>query len=106
MTGAMAISGSGLAASAAKLSMAATEITRAFASRPEPSRPPPQPVPSAPPATGSVAAPLAPSAAVMQGNDAEGGMVEMIEARAAYRANLAVMKVSDALTRATVDILG
>lgn len=101
----MAISQSGLTASAAKLSTAATEIVRAFANRPDPSNPQPQPVPAAPPATGPVAAPLAPAAAVLRDGDAATGMVDFIEARTAYRANLAMLKAADALTGATIDIL-
>lgn len=101
----MAISQSGLAASAAKLSTAATEIVRAFANRPEPSSPQPQPVPSAPPATGPVAAPLAPSVAALRDGDAVTGMVDFIEARTAYRANLAMLKTADVLTGTMIDTL-
>lgn len=106
MAEALAISLSGLAANAAKLSTAATEIVRAFASRPEPSNPPPQPAPLASPATGSAAVPLAPSAATLGEGDAEKGFMDLIEARTAYRANLATMKTADDMAGAAIDMLG
>lgn len=105
MAEALAISLSGLAANAAKLSTAATEIVRAFASRPEPSNPPPQPAPSASPATGPVAAPLSPSAAFLQEDSAEKGFVDLIEARTAYRANLATLKTANDMAGAAIDML-
>jgi len=106
MMDALSISASGLAANAAKLSTAAGEIAGAFISRPEPSTPRPQPVPSASPATAPAAAPLTPSAVMLQQNGAVIGMVDMIEASAAYRANIAVLKTADKLAQATVNMLG
>ena len=106
MMDALSISASGLAANAAKLSTAADEIAGAFVNRPEPSNPRPQPVPSASPATVPAAAPLAPSAVMQQQDGAVTGIVDMMEASAAYRANIAVLKTADKLAQATVNMLG
>jgi flagellar basal body rod protein FlgC len=106
MTDLLSISASGLAASAAKLSTAAGKIAGAFVSRPEPSNPRPQPVPSASPATAPAAAPLAPSTVMPRQDGAVTGVVGMIEASAAYRANIAVFKTANKLAQATVSMLG
>ena len=106
MTNLTAVSLSGLTASAERISTAASQIARAFASGQSPATPTAQRVRSE--MTGGEASPalLSPSAVSVQESDLARSMVDIIEGRAAYAANAAMIKANDKMAQATIDNLG
>ena len=109
MWSAFTISASGLAASAAQLSTAASKVAKSFTGGPAPEVPPPQPAASAPPAGAPVAGPRlsgTTAVAAQQQSEPASWMVEILNAKAAYRANAAVMKTTEEMAKATIDTIG
>lgn len=109
MWSALTISASGLAASAAQFSSAASKVARCFTGGPAPEVPPPQPAASATPAAAPVAGPrlTGTTAVAAQSQDEPASwMVEILKAKTAYRANAAVMKVAEEMTKTTIDTIG
>lgn len=110
MWSAFDISASGLAASAARLSTAASHVAKAFTGGSAPNVPPPQPASSASPAAAPVAGlPASGATAVaaqQQASDEPASwMVEVLNARTAYRANAAVMKVAEKMADETINTI-
>ena len=108
MSNAFSISASGLANSAASFSKAAGQLVRAFAGGPAPKDPGPQPASASPPGAAPVAGSPAGASAVAAQQQAEPAswMVEILRARAAYRANAEAMQAEDNVARASVDLIG
>ena len=106
MWSAMTISGSGLAASAQALATAAGKVAQAFTGGPAPTVPPSQPAKAVPPAAAPVATPPGGASAVAaQEAEPVSWMVEVLNARAAYSANVATMKAAEQMSRETIDTL-
>ena len=106
MTNLTAVSLSGLTASAERISTAASQIARAFASDQSSVTPSAQQALSKTTGGGLTPAQLSPSAASVQESDLARSMVDIIEGRAAYAANVAMIKANDEMVRATTDTLG
>lgn len=110
MWNAFSISASGLAASAAQLSSAAGKVANAFTGGSAPQVPQAQPAappPAAPPAANPLSAGTL--VAAQSSNPAANPaswMVEILEAKAAYSANAAMLKTADQMARQTVDLSG
>jgi len=74
---------------------------------PAPKVPQPQPAAAPSPGAAPVVGPLAGSSVVTaQQDEPASWMVEILRARATYRANLAVMKTADEMTKRTIDLIG
>ena len=105
MWNAFSISASGLTASAAQLSSAASKLVNAFSGS---ASPPAQATTQATPA-----APVTPSsrpltsatALAAQNTTPNSWMVEILSAKYAYRANLAALKGADKLAQKTIDTI-
>lgn len=103
MWNALSISASGLAASAAQFTRAASKIANASGSEPVPTA---QPAP-APPSKAPAAPSLSPSAAVpLQSGNPQSWMVEILAAKSAYRANAAAMKAAAQTQQSAIDLVG
>lgn len=106
MWNAMTISASGLAASAAQFSRAASKIANAFDNDAGPASPgTAQPVPASPPNAPPAAPVLAGSNAVaVQQDQPSSWMVEILKAKAAYRASAAAFNAASQMQRQAIDL--
>ncbi len=106
MWNAFSISASGLAASAAQLTSAASKLVNAFGGTAAP--------PAAAPAQATPAAAATPSSRPLAGATAVAAqnatpnswMVEILSAKYAYRANLDALKSADQLAQKTINTVG
>ena len=90
-----------------RFSTAASRVVEGLAGGPAPNVPQPQPAAAPSPGTAPVAGPLAGSSVVAaQTNEPASWMVEILRAREAYRANVAVMKTADEMSKSTIDLIG